>query len=182
MKFIPTKLAGAYIVEPELIRDDRGFFARSWCHQEFSQQGLNPHLVQCNISFNAHWGIIRGMHYQAAPHAEVKLVRCTRGSIYDVIIDLRPDSATFKQWISVELTANNHLALYIPAGFAHGFQTLEPETEVFYQMSEFYHPESARGLRWNDPAFGVDWKLEPVMISDRDQSYPDFVPDEILKF
>ncbi len=175
MKFIPTKLAGAYIVEPELIRDDRGFFARSWCYQEFIKQGLNPHLVQCNISFNSHRGIIRGMHYQIAPYEEVKLVRCTRGSIYDVIIDLRPNSATFKQWTAIELTANNHLALYIPAGFAHGFQTLEMETEVFYQMSEFYHPESARGVRWNDPAFAVDWRLEPVMMSDRDQSYPDFL-------
>ena len=174
MKFIPTKLAGAYIVEVEPIRDDRGFFGRSFCHQEFIKQGLNPHLVQCNISFNFHRGIIRGMHYQIAPHEEVKLVRCTRGSIYDVIIDLRPESPTFKQWTAVELTASNYLALYVPAVFAHGFQTLEPETEVFYQMSEFYHPESARGVRWNDPAFAVDWLLDPVMMSDRDQSYPDF--------
>ena len=175
MKFIPTKLAGAYIVELETIRDDRGFFARSWCQQEFLDQGLNPHLVQCNISFNSQQGIIRGMHYQVAPHEEVKLVRCTRGSIYDVIIDLRPDSETFKQWTLIELTTNNHLALYIPAGFAHGFQTLEPETEVFYQMSEFYHPESARGVRWNDPTFTVEWVLDAVGMSDRDQSYPDFL-------
>ena len=175
MKFIPTKLAGAYIIELEPIKDDRGFFGRSWCHQEFIQQGLNPHVVQCNISFNSQRGIIRGMHYQVAPHEEVKLVRCTRGSIYDVIIDRRPDSITFKQWTALELTANNYLALYIPIGFAHGFQTLEAETEVFYQMSKSYYPESARCVRWNDPAFAVDWLLEPVMMSDRDQFYPDFL-------
>ncbi len=174
MKFIPTKLAGAYIVELEPIRDDRGFFGRSFCQQEFAEHGLNPQLVQCNISFNNQQGIIRGMHYQATPHAEAKLVRCTQGSIYDVIIDLRPNSATFKQWVSVELTAENRRSLYIPEGFAHGFQTLTIATEVFYQMSEFYHPESAKGVRWNDPAFAIDWVLEPVMMSEKDQSYPDF--------
>ena len=174
MKFIPTKLAGAYIIELEPIRDDRGFFGRSYCHQEFAQHGLNPRLVQCNISFNNQRGIIRGMHYQVAPHAETKLVRCTQGSIYDVIIDLRPDSVTFKQWVSVELTAENRRSVYIPEGFAHGFQTLTTVTEVFYQMSEFYHPESARGVRWNDSAFAIDWVLDPVMISEKDQTYPNF--------
>ncbi len=174
MKFIPTPLAGAYIIDLEPIRDDRGFFARSYCQQEFIQHGLNPHLVQCNISHNSHRGTLRGMHYQIAPHEETKLVRCNRGSIYDVIIDLRPDSATFKQWTGVELTATNQRTLYIPSGFAHGFQTLEAETEVFYQMSEFYYPESARGVRWNDPAFAVQWILETVIMSDRDQSYADF--------
>jgi dTDP-4-dehydrorhamnose 3,5-epimerase len=174
MKFIATPLAGAYIIEIEPIEDERGFFARSYCNKEFTKWGLNTNLVQCNISFNHKKGTLRGMHYQVAPHAEAKLVRCTRGEIYDVIIDLRPDSATFKQWVSIELTAENHFSIYIPEGFAHGFQTLTAVTEIFYQMSEFYHPESARGVRWNDPAFAIDWVLEPVMMSEKDQSYPDF--------
>lgn len=175
MKFIPTPLAGAYIIEIEPIEDDRGFFARSYCHKEFTKWGLNTNLVQCNISFNHEKGTLRGMHYQVAPHAEAKLVRCTRGEIYDVIIDLRPDSATFKQWTSVKLTANNHLAFYVPEGFAHGYQTLKPETEVFYQVSEFYHPESSRVIRWNDPTFSVQWVLEPSIMSNQDKNCPDFL-------
>jgi len=175
MKFIETGLKRAYIIEIEPISDDRGFFARSWCEQEFKNYGLNAHLVQCNISFNAKKATLRGMHYQIKPHEETKLVRCTQGSIYDVIIDLRPESATFKQWFGVELTAKNHKMLYIPEGFAHGFQTLEDDTEVFYQMSEFYHPECARGMRFDDPSFGIKWLLtEDLIISEKDQNYPDF--------
>jgi dTDP-4-dehydrorhamnose 3,5-epimerase len=175
MIFTATKLAGAYIVEPEPIADNRGFFARSWCVKEFAAQGLNSQLVQCNISFNQRQGTVRGMHYQAAPYGECKLVRCTAGSIYDVIIDLRPDSATYTQWCGVELTAANRQALYIPEGLAHGFQTLTDETEVLYQMSEFYYSESARGVRWDDPKFQINWPIVDITISDRDQNYPTFL-------
>ena len=171
MVFTETKLKGAFIIEPELLRDERGFFARTWCRHEFTLHRLNTRLVQCNISFNRRKGTLRGMHYQATPHAEAKLVRCTRGSIYDVIIDLRPDSPTFKQWAASELTERNCLMLYIPEGFAHGFQTLKDDTEVFYQMSEFYHPESARGIRWDDPAFLITWPLLCLTVSSKDNSY-----------
>ncbi len=171
MKFTETQLKGAYVIEIEPISDDRGFFARSWCQQEFSDRGLNPHLVQCNISFNTKKGTLRGMHYQAKPHEEAKLVRCTTGSIYDVIIDIRPDSSTFKSWLSIELSVENRKTLYIPEGFAHGFQTLEDNTEVFYQMSEFYHSKSARGVRWDDPAFSIKWSLTNKIMSDKDLSY-----------
>ncbi len=155
-----TKLKGAFIIEPERLEDERGFFARTWCKREFEAHGLNQNLVQCNISFNKKKTTMRGMHYQVAPHKETKLVRCTKGAIYDVIIDLRPDSHTFKQWISVELTSENRKMIYIPEDFAHGFLTLEDNTEVFYQMSEFYAPECARGVRWNDPAFSIKWPFE----------------------
>jgi dTDP-4-dehydrorhamnose 3,5-epimerase len=171
MVFTETKLQGAFLIAPEFLRDERGFFARTWCQHEFTSHGLNARLVQCNISFNRSKGTLRGMHYQAAPHAEAKLVRCTRGSIYDVIIDLRPDSPTFKQWAASELTESNRLMLYIPEGFAHGFQTLEDDTEVFYQMSEFYHPESARGIRWDDPAFFITWPIACPTVSAKDNSY-----------
>lgn len=174
MKFTETELKGAYIVELEPIQDERGFFCRSWCQKEFSERGLTSNLVQCNISFNLKKGTLRGMHYQAKPHEEAKLVRCTMGAIYDVIIDIRPESLTFKQWVAVELTPENRKMLYIPEGFAHGFQTLEDNTEVFYQMSEFYHPESARGLRWNDPAFGIKWEIENLTTSSKDKSYKDY--------
>jgi dTDP-4-dehydrorhamnose 3,5-epimerase len=175
MKFIETKLKGAYLIEPDLIRDNRGFFARSWCQKEFTDNGLNPNLVQCNISFNHNQGTLRGMHYQIAPYEEAKVVRCTAGAIYDVIVDLRPDSETFKQWVALELTAANHQALYIPVGMAHGFQTLVDNSEVLYQMSEFYHPDSARGLRWDDRVLGIAWPTEsPSVISERDLSYSDF--------
>ncbi|MFH1539118.1 MAG: dTDP-4-dehydrorhamnose 3,5-epimerase [bacterium] len=173
MKFTGTPLKGAFVIDLEPLEDDRGFFARSWCRKEFEARGLNPNLVQCNISFNKKKGTLRGIHYQERPHAEAKLVRCTMGAICDVIIDLRPESPTFKQWFSVELTAQNRRALYIPEDFAHGFQTLEDNSEVFYQMSEFHHPESARGLRWDDPAFGIDWpEEEKRIISDKDLNYP----------
>jgi dTDP-4-dehydrorhamnose 3,5-epimerase len=177
MRFEETALPGAYVIELDLLTDHRGFFARSWCQQEFAERGLNPNLVQCNISFNHKRGTLRGMHYQREPHGEAKLVRCTQGAIYDVLVDLRPQSPTFTQWIAVELSAENRRMLYIPEGLAHGFQTLEDNTEVFYQMSEFYHPECAAGVRWNDPAFGIEWAIAHPILSDKDQSYPDFVPD-----
>ena len=171
MIFTETKLKGAYIIDIEPRADERGFFARSWCEDEFKQHGLNPRLVQCNISFNKKRGTLRGMHYQAAPYAEAKVVRCTLGAMYDVIIDLRSDSPTLRQWISVELTAENRRALYVPDDFAHGFQTLTDNTEVFYQMSEFYHPECARGIRWDDPTFGIKWIYKTPIISDKDRFY-----------
>ena len=174
MRFIETRLEGAYIIEPEPIEDERGFFARTFCVREFEAHGLNPCVAQCNISFNKKKGTLRGMHYQVAPHAEAKMVRCIRGAMYDVIIDLRPESPTFKEWIAVELTANNRRMLYIPEGFAHGFQTLEDETEVFYQMSEFYHPEAARGVRWDDRVFGIEWSSDGRIVSPRDQSFRDW--------
>ena len=175
MIFRETKLKGAFIIEPERLEDERGLFARTFCEEEFKAHGLNSRVVQCNISFNKKKGTLRGMHYQVAPHEEAKLVRCTRGAIYDVIVDLRPDSPTFKQWVAVELTADNHRMLYIPEGFAHGFQTLEDNTEVFYQMSELYHPESARGVRWDDPVFGIEWpKIHHRIVSEIDQGYADF--------
>lgn len=176
MRFSPTNLAGAYVIEPEPTSDDRGFFARTWCRNEFLGNGLNPSLVQCNISYNLSRGTLRGMHYQKMPYAEAKLVRCTQGAIYDVIIDLRDYSDTFMQWFGVELTGENRKALYVPEGFAHGFITLYDKTEVLYQMSEFFHAESAAGVRWNDPAFSITWPIEVKVISERDQNYQDFKP------
>jgi dTDP-4-dehydrorhamnose 3,5-epimerase len=174
MIFCETKLAGAFIIEVQRLEDDRGFFSRAFCRNEFSKRGLNPDVAQCNISFNRDAGTLRGMHYQAAPHAEEKLVRCTRGGLYDVIVDLRRESPTFKQWIAVELTEENVQMLYIPKGFAHGFQTLMNNTEIFYQMSEFYHAESARGVRWNDPAFGIQWPDgDRAILSEQDGNWPD---------
>jgi dTDP-4-dehydrorhamnose 3,5-epimerase len=174
MIFAEMALEGAFVIEPEKRQDERGFFARTWCQREFEVHGLSPRFVQSNVSFNKRKGTLRGMHYQAAPHEEAKLVRCTRGAIYDVVVDLRPESPTFKRYVTVVLTAENHKMLYVPEGFAHGFQTLEDDTEIFYQMSEFYAPEYARGFRWNDPTFGVQWPLAERIISDRDQSYLDF--------
>jgi dTDP-4-dehydrorhamnose 3,5-epimerase len=173
--FTETKLPGAFVIELEKHSDQRGFFARTFCSQEFKAHGLNSQVVQCNVSFNKCKGTLRGMHYQAAPFAEAKLVRCTSGSIYDVIIDLRSSSRTFKQYFAVELSHENRRMLYIPEEFAHGFQTLEADTEVFYQMSRPYSAEHARGVRWNDPAFGIEWPAGERIIIDRDQEYPDFV-------
>jgi len=173
MIFSPTKLQGAFIIDIEHREDDRGFFARSWCQDEFAAHGLNPRLVQCNVSFNRKRGTLRGLHLQVTPYAEAKLVRCTRGRLYDVAVDLRKDSATFRQWVAVELSAENRRMLYVPEGMAHGFETLEDETEVFYQMSEFHHPEAARGVRWNDAALGIAWPLVPPVLSDKDRAYPD---------
>jgi dTDP-4-dehydrorhamnose 3,5-epimerase len=162
------------VIEPEMHEDHRGFFARTFCEREFEAHGLNPRVVQCNISFNRLKGSLRGMHFQASPHSEAKLVRCTAGSIYDVIIDLRPSSSAFKKHFGVELSGQNRKMLYIPEEFAHGFQTLEDSTEVFYQMSQFYSPEHSRGVRWDDPAFGISWPPGERIIIERDRSYPDF--------
>lgn len=166
-----TKLKGAYVVELKPMEDERGFFARTFCQKEFVAYGLNPKLVQCSISYNKRKGTLRGMHYQVSPMAEAKLVRCTRGAMYDVIIDLRSESPTYCEWIAVELNADNHRMIYIPEGFAHGFQTLMDDTEVFYQMSEFYAPECARGLRWDDPVFGIVWPDDKRIISEKDMNY-----------
>ena len=173
MIFKETKLNGAYIVEFEPQADDRGFFARSFCKKDFEEHGLNPCVVQCNVSYNKKKGTLRGMHYQVAPYQEAKLVRCTMGAIYDVMIDLRPESHTFKQWVGDELTAQNCKMLYIPQGFAHGFQTTEDKTAVFYQVSEFYHGECERGVRWDDPIFRIKWPLPVAIISQRDSQFPD---------
>ena len=174
MTFLETKISGVFEVRPELIADERGFFARAWCQKEFALHGLASQVVQCNISGNPRKRTLRGMHYQAAPFAENKLVRCTQGSIFDVAVDLRPASPTFKQWAASVLTAANRHMLLIPEGCAHGFLTLEENCEVFYQISEFYHPEAARGVRWDDPTFGIVWPGAPEVISARDRSYPDF--------
>jgi len=174
MIFKETSLKGAYIIEIEPLEDERGFFARSFCQKEFEEHGLNPRIAQCNISYNKKKGTLRGMHYQITPYQEAKLVCCTKGAIYDVIIDLRKDSPTLKQWIAVELTAENHRMLYVPEGFAHGFQTLKDDTVVFYQMSEFYHPECAQGVRWDDSTFGIEWPLPNPILSDKDRGYLDF--------
>lgn len=176
MIFTETKLKGVFLIEPERFEDERGFFAHSWSRREFEAHGLDPHLVECNISFNHKRGTLRGMHFQTAPRAQPKLVRCTMGAIYDVAIDLRPESPTFKQWVAAEMTAANRLMFYVPEGFAHGFQTLTDETEVFYQVSETFAPEHASGVRWDDPAFGVEWPhAERRIIIARDAEYPDFV-------
>lgn len=174
MVFSETALSGAFVIEPEKREDSRGFFARTYCRLEFEKHGLETAVVQTSISFNLRKGTLRGMHYQAAPFEETKLIRCTMGSIYDVIIDLRPLSRTYKKSLAVELSALNRKSLYVPRGFAHGFQTLEDNTEVFYQMSEFYSPEHARGVRWNDPAFAIEWPTAQRNIHERDQRYPDF--------
>jgi dTDP-4-dehydrorhamnose 3,5-epimerase len=174
MTFLETKLPGVFEIHLEPKGDARGFFARSWCQREFEEHGLNPVTLQCNVSFNEKKGTLRGMHYQAEPHPEAKLVRCTQGAIYDVVVDLRSNSPTLKKWIGAVLTAANRHTIYVPEGFGHGFLTLEDRTEVFYQMSEFYHPELSRGVRWNDPAFQIEWPAQPVVISERDQSYADF--------
>lgn len=175
MIFEQTKLGGVFVVDLERREDSRGFFARSWCANEFAAHGLSTEVVQANVSFNPREGTLRGMHYQRAPHAETKLVRCTQGGIYDVVIDLRPKSDTYKQWLGVELTQENRRALYVPEGFAHGYQTLVPDAEVFYQVSEFYTPDAEGGVRWDDPAFGIEWPdAGNAFLSDKDRSWPDF--------
>ena len=174
MIFKETQLKGAFIVEIEKREDVRGFFARVWCEKEFEARGLSFQPVQANIAFNVKKGTLRGMHYQVAPYEEAKLIRCIRGALYDVIVDLRPESSTYKQWIGVELTAKSHTMLYVPEGFAHGYQTLEDNTEGFYQVSQFYHPEAERGLRYDDPSFGIKWPMYVQVISDKDKRWPDF--------
>jgi dTDP-4-dehydrorhamnose 3,5-epimerase len=175
MIFRATKLAGTVEVRLDPRSDDRGFFARSWCEREFADHGLNPRLAQCNVSFNTRKGTLRGMHFQDEPYPEAKLVRCTQGAIYDVALDLRRQSATFKQWVGAVLSAENRHMLYIPEGCAHGFLTLADNTEVLYQMSECYYPDAGRGVRWDDPTFQIVWPAEVEVISDRDRTYPDFV-------
>jgi dTDP-4-dehydrorhamnose 3,5-epimerase len=174
MIFQETELPGVFKIAIEPRLDERGFFARTWCQNEFEAHKLDTSLVQCNISFNTRRGTLRGMHYQAEPYDENKLIRCTRGAVYDVVIDLRRSSPTFKKWIAVVLTEENRDMVYVPTGCAHGFLTLEDRTEVFYQMSEFYNAESARGVRWNDSAFQITWPEKTEVISDRDRAYPDF--------
>ena len=174
MIFTPTPLHGAYVIEPELLADHRGFFARTSCMREFETHGLETPFAQCSISFNRSRGTIRGMHYNVCPYEETKLVRCTMGSVYDVIVDLRPDSPTVRQYFGIILTAENRKMLYVPKGFAHGLQTLDDNTEVFYQISEFYEPSHARGFRWNDPAFQIRWPLEETIMHERDRAYADF--------
>jgi dTDP-4-dehydrorhamnose 3,5-epimerase len=173
VRFLETTLSGVYVIEQERHADERGFFARTWCAEEFLAQGLDPGLSQCSVSFNHRRGTLRGLHYQVPPAAEVKLVRCTRGALYDVALDLRPDSASFRAWIGVELTEDNGRALYIPRGCAHGFYALADATEVAYQISAPYRPEAARGLRWNDPFHGVTWPGPVEVIAPRDREYPD---------
>lgn len=175
MKFIKIPLEGAYLVEIDLYVDERGFFARTWCRDEALLRGLNPNVVQCNISMNNKRGTLRGLHYQDEPFPETKLVRCSAGGIYDVIVDLRPTSATHAKWFGAELTAENHKMLYVPEGFAHGFQTLTDKTEVVYQMSEPYRPECSRGVRFNDPRFDIEWPISDPVTSARDLSFPDYL-------
>lgn len=174
MTFRETVLKGAFTIDLDRVEDERGFFARSWCVKEFEANGLDTRLVQCNVSFNKVRGTLRGMHYQVAPAAEVKVVRCTRGAVHDVIADLRPDSPTYKQAFSVLLSAENRRMLYIPKGFAHGFLTLTDDAEVFYQMSEYYAPECARGFRWDDATFAISWPDQVRIISSKDRNYSDF--------
>jgi len=174
MIFAPTSLAGAYVIELDRRQDDRGFFARTWCRREFEQMGLSADLAQCSVSYNKRRGTLRGMHWQADPYAETKLIRCTRGRIWDVIIDLRRDSPTYIKHFGVELSADTGRALYVPEGMAHGFVTLVDECEVSYQMSQFYEPAAARGVRWNDPAFSIDWPVRDPILHPRDATYPDF--------
>jgi dTDP-4-dehydrorhamnose 3,5-epimerase len=175
VNFVPLALNGAFRIELDPREDERGSFARTWCAREAEAHGLNPRVVQCSVSRNLLKGTLRGMHYQRPPHAEAKLVRCTRGAVLDVVLDLRPGSPTFKQWEALELTPDNGIQLYIPEGFAHGFQTLVDDTEVLYQMSEFHHPATACGVRWNDPAFEIAWPFADPILSERDASYPDFI-------
>lgn len=175
MKFVEAPLAGAYVLELKRLEDERGFFARTWCAEELAAHGLEAQIAQCNLSSNRRRGTLRGMHYQAAPHQEAKIVRCIRGAIYDVIVDLRYDSPTRLRWTSIELTADNRLALYVPKDFAHGFQTLADDSEVFYEMSAMHAPGFGRGVRWNDPVFGIEWPLADPVLSTRDAAYSSFL-------
>lgn len=177
MRFEKTRVDGAYLVHPEPHADDRGFFARLWCVEEFAEHGLTASFVQCNNAFSAKRGTIRGLHYQAAPWEEVKLVRCVRGAVFDVLVDLRPASRTFRQWVGVELTSDDRTMLYVPAGCAHGYLALADESEVIYPVSAPYHPEAERGVRWNDPAFGVEWPdVGALTISAKDAAWLDYAP------
>jgi len=174
LKFIKTKLQDCYLIELDRIVDERGSFVRIWDQNEFNKNGINPDFVQCNISFNTKRGTIRGLHYQEVPYQEGKLVRCSKGKIFEVMIDLRKNSKTYKQWESVELDSREDLELFVPEGFALGVQTLEDNSEIFYQMSQFYKPKSSKGIRWNDPTFNIKWPLEPTIISDKDRNLKDY--------
>ena len=174
MIFKETSLQGAFVIEPEILTDERGAFARIFCQKEFEKHRLNPNISQCSISLNIKKYTLRGMHFQKEPHAEDKLVRCSRGSIYDVIVDLRPNSSTFLQWTAIDITMENKKMVYVPKGFAHGFQTLTDNAEVIYQMSQFYYPGHSVGFRWDDPSFNIEWPAEPIVISPKDQIFPDF--------
>jgi dTDP-4-dehydrorhamnose 3,5-epimerase len=177
MIFTETKLKGAFIIDIEKREDERGFFARAWCQKELEAHSLNLQWIQANLAFSKKRGTLRGLHYQIAPYEEAKLMRCIRGAIYDVIVDLRPESPTYMQWLGVELTADNHRMLYIPEGFAHGYQSLADDTEVFYPVSQFYTPGSERGVCWNDPAFGIEWPVtKNLILSEKDKSWPDYAP------
>jgi dTDP-4-dehydrorhamnose 3,5-epimerase len=172
MVFTETKLKGAFIINLTRLEDERGFFARTFCQNEFKEHGLNIQIAQANISYNKRRGTFRGMHMQLPPYEESKLIKCARGTIYDVIVDMRVSSDTYKQWIGVELTAENHQMLYVPEGFAHGFITLKNDTEVTYQMNQFYAPASEKGFRWNDPAFGIVWPIQPIIMAEKDKNFP----------
>ncbi len=174
MKFTETKIAGVFVIELERHEDDRGWFARAWCREEFSAHGLPTDLAQTNLSHNTQLGTVRGMHFQTAPHAEVKLVRCVAGVVHDVALDLRSESATFKQSFATELSADNGRAVFLPKGIAHGFQTLTDDSTLFYQMSAPYAPESASGVRWDDAAFQIEWPIAEAIVCDRDAAFPDF--------
>jgi dTDP-4-dehydrorhamnose 3,5-epimerase len=174
MMFTETAIPGAFIIEPERIEDHRGFFARTWCEREMSAHGITTRVAQSSISFNKRQGTLRGLHYQVSPHEEAKLVRCTMGAIHDVIVDLRRHSPAFKSHLAVTLSSENHKMLYVPEGCAHGFQTLEDDTEVFYQISKLYAPDHGRGVRWDDPAFAIPWPPAERIILERDRNYPDF--------
>lgn len=172
MKFIKTELEGAYLIELVKIGDDRGYFSRAWCKETFAKQGLNSNIEQINTSYNAEAGTLRGLHYQAAPNAEVKIVQCIRGSIFDVIVDMRPDSPTYKQWFGLELKENSLKLLYVPEGFAHGYQATSDNSAILYPASTFYAPESEKGVRWDDPSIGIEWPMAPVNLSDKDKQWP----------
>jgi dTDP-4-dehydrorhamnose 3,5-epimerase len=175
MRFVPTELSGAFVVELERHEDERGFFARAWCRDEFSEQALVSNLAQCSISRNSLAGTLRGMHFQTAPHEEAKLVRCTAGAMFDAIVDLRPESPTYTAWVGVELDAERGNAVYVPKGFAHGFQTLVDDTDVLYMISDRYVPQAASGVRWDDPAFAIEWpQVDARTISERDLSWPHY--------
>jgi dTDP-4-dehydrorhamnose 3,5-epimerase len=174
MIFKETEIKGVFIIEPQKHQDERGFFARAWCQKEFLNNGLSGHVAQVNTSYNKRKGTLRGMHYQQAPYEEIKLIRCTAGAIYDVVVDIRPNSATYMRWLGVELTSSNYRMLYVPENLAHGYQTLEDDSEVTYQVSEFYTPHAEAGIRYDDPVFGIRWPVETTSISEKDLNWPDF--------
>lgn len=180
MKVLATELAGVHVVEPEPVGDERGLFARTWDPALLAEHGLDPAVAQSSVSWNRSAATLRGLHFQRAPHAEVKLVRCTAGAVFDVAVDLRPASPTYTRWVGVELTAENRLALYVPRGCAHGFLTLRDGSEVYYQISTPYHPEASDGVPWDDPAFGIAWPLRPEVIGERDRAWPPFTPGGAL--